>query len=86
VKISFYPTNAGSIDSLDCIFGVSGILELHERKAWRVSGNPHVPKGSIFGEGVLQLIFGGVVAQVTDVDLAGDIPITMTRHVDQSLV
>jgi len=42
--------------------------------------NPDISERSVLSEGILQLVLGGVVAQVADVDFAGDIPVAMARH------
>lgn len=68
-----------AIDSSDGILGVSGIFELDECEAGRVSGNPHVAETAVFTEDRLDVVSRGVIGQVANVDFAGQFPVA-ARH------
>ena len=75
-----YPTDPGAVEAPDSIFGVSRVLKLDESKTWRIPGHPDVFQGSILSEAILQLILVGIVAEITDVYLAVNVPVTVARH------
>ena len=64
-----------SIQSSHRVLGVPRVLKLDEREARRVARDPHVAQVSVLAEGVLDLVFGGTVAQISDVNLALQIPV-----------
>ena len=64
-----------SVQSAHRVFGVPWVLKLDKREAGRVTCDPDVAQVSIFAEGVLQLVFGSTVAQVSDVHFAFQVPI-----------
>jgi len=74
------PAKSGSVHAPHGVLGIPGILKLDEGETGRVPCDPDVLQGSVLGEGVLQLVLVGVVAHVADVNLAGNVPITMARH------
>lgn len=69
--------NGAPIQRPNRVLGVPGILELYEGEAGRIPGHPNTPQMPVVAEGVLQVLFAGVVAQVAHIHLtvAG-----MTRH------
>ena len=64
-----------SIQSSHRVLGVPRVLKLDEREARRVARDPHVAQVSVLSEGVLDLVFGGTVAQISDVNLALQVPV-----------
>ncbi len=77
-----YSANSRAVDASHSVLGVTGIFELDESEAGRIAGHPHIPEWAVLCERVLQLVLGGVVAEVADVNFAGDVPITVARHDD----
>jgi len=73
-------TAAGAIQAAGCVLRIATILELDEGEAGRIAGHPDVAQGSVFAEGVLNLVFGGRGAQVAHVHFAGQIPFPVAWH------
>ena len=73
-------TDPCSVKSPDCVLCVSLVLELNEGETWWVPGNPDILQLPVLFEGILDLVFGGGVAQVSDVNLAGQVPLAVMRH------
>ena len=75
-----HPTDPGAVEAPNSILGVSRVLKLDESKTWRIPGHPDVFQGSVFSEAILQLILVSIVAEITDVHFAVDVPVTVARH------
>ena len=43
-------------------------------------GHPDVLQRPVLGESIFEIVLGGVVPEIADVDLARDVPITVPRH------
>lgn len=71
--------NLRSIQAPDSIFSIPGVFKFNESKTRRVPGYPNIAQRSILGESRLQLMFGGTAPQISHIDFAGKVPISV-RH------
>ncbi len=67
-----------SVEVSDGVLGIPGVLVLDECESGGVPGDPDVFEGPVLVEGGLEVIFGCVVPEVPDVDLALDVPVPVT--------
>lgn len=64
------PTTHGPpIKATDRIFGVPGIIELHEGESRRVPGHPNIPQRAVVRECIFDFLLAGVVTELTNVNL-----------------
>lgn len=62
--------NRPAIETADRVLGVTRILELDERKAWRIASHPHVAQRAVVAERVLDFVLACAAAQLAHVHLA----------------
>ena len=72
--------NLRSIHGSNCIFSISRVFIFNKSKARRVPGNPDVLQGTILWEWCFQVTSSCIVAQISNINFAFKIPLTMARH------
>lgn len=63
-----------SVEVSNCVFGISAIFVLYERKTGRIASHPNVAQWAEFTERTFDFTLGGRGAQITHVHFARQIP------------